>query len=151
VNKDVSRMNYVGVALAVIAAAVVSSVWYSPFLFGKQWMELRSMTSSGMPDTTMPVWKMLVDLVRELIVTYVLAQFIARLGIVNWRDALNLGFWVWLGFPLQMLVGASLWDNKPWMLAPIHAGDWLIKMLLMSLILSQWPRISKSLALRTSF
>jgi hypothetical protein len=28
---------------ALVAAAMVSSVWYSPLLFGKQWMELSGM------------------------------------------------------------------------------------------------------------
>jgi len=39
-----------------------------------------------------------------------------------------------------MLVGASLWDNKSWMLTVIHAGDWFVKMLLMSVIVAVWPR-----------
>jgi Protein of unknown function (DUF1761) len=55
--------------------------------------------------------------------------------------ALNLGLWIWLGFPVQMLVGASLWDNKSWILDLIHAGDWLLKMLLTTLILAKWPRV----------
>jgi hypothetical protein len=71
----------------------------------------------------------------------VLARLISGLGIIDWRAALNLGFWVWLGFPVQMLVGASLWDNKPWALDLIHAGDWLIKMLLIALILAKWRRV----------
>lgn len=48
------------------------------------------------------------------------------------------GFWVRLGFPVAMLVGASLWDNKPWMLASTRAGDRLVKMLLRAFILSKW-------------
>jgi hypothetical protein len=128
---------------------VVSSVWYSPFLFGKQWVELHNANSAGVADMAMPAWKIAVDLVRELIVVYVLARLINGLGIVDWKGALSLGFWVWLGFPVQMLVGASLWDNKPWTLDLIHAGDWLMKMLLISLILAKWPRVQMA-QLRTS-
>ena len=64
----------------------------------------------------------------------------ALAGIVDWKSALSLGFWVWIGFPVSMLVGASLWDNKSWMLTVIHAGDWFVKMLLMSVIVAVWPR-----------
>jgi hypothetical protein len=127
--------------VALVAAAVVSSVWYSPLLFGKQWMALRSVNSTGATDTAMQPWKILVDLVREVVVVYVMARLVNGLGIADWKGALRLGFWVWLGFPVQMLVGASLWDNKPWMLDLIHACDWLMKMLLIALILASWRRV----------
>ena len=148
-KNDVSRISHLAIVLALAAAAVVSSVWYSPFLFGKQWLELRNANSVGVADMAMPAWKIAVDLVRELVVVYVLARLVNGLGIVDWKGALSLGFWVWLGFPVQMLVGASLWDNKPWTLDLIHAGDWLMKMLLISLILAKWPRVQMA-RLRTS-
>ena len=47
------------------------------------------------------------------------------------------------GFPVAMLVGASLWDSKPWMLTAIHAGDWLTKMLLMVVIMLTRERGTK--------
>ena len=149
-NHNTAKVSYLAIVLACVAAILVSSIWYSPFVFGKQWMELRSAQPPGSADTAMPAWKIPVDLVRELVVVYVLARFVTGLRIVDWKGAVSLGLWVWLGFPVQMLVGCSLWDNKPWTLSLIHAGDWLMKMLLMSLVLSQWPRVSKSLAFRKS-
>lgn len=144
------KVSYLAIVAACVAAILVSSIWYSPFVFGKQWMELRSAQPPGITDTTMPAWKIPVDLARELVVVYVIARFVTGLRIVDWKGAVSLGLWVWLGFPVQMLVGSSLWDNKPWTLSLIHAGDWLMKMLLISLVLSQWPRVSKSLAFRMS-
>jgi hypothetical protein len=135
-----SKVSYAAMLTALIAAMVVSSLWYSPLLFGKQWIEL-SKSPTAATQTTMHAWKILIDLAREFIVIYVLARLIGSLGIVSSHGALKLGFWVWLGFPVQMLVGASLWDNKPWALDAIHAGDWLLKMLLISLILAKWPRV----------
>ena len=140
-NNNGPKINYLAVIAAVVAAAVVSSVWYSPFLFGKQWMELRDVNPATIADSKVPLSKVFVELVRELLVAYVLARFVTRMGITDRIGALHLGFWVWLGFPVAMLVGASLWDNKPWMLTTIHAGDWLIKMLLMAAILSEWHRV----------
>ncbi len=134
------RTSYSAVVAAVVAAFVVSSIWYSPFLFGRQWMELRSVSPAVTADVGMPVWKVLVELVRELVVAYVLARFVVLAGVVDWKGALSLGFWMWLGFPVAMLVGASLWDNKLWMLSVIHGGDWLVKMLLMAVIVGVWRR-----------
>jgi hypothetical protein len=114
VKNDVSRISHLAIVVALAAAAVVSSVWYSPFLFGKQWVELRNANSVGVADWAMPAWKIAVDLVREFVVVYVLARLINGLGIVDWKGALSLGFCVWLGFPVQMLVGASLGPEGAW-------------------------------------
>jgi len=136
-----SKVSYSAMLVALIAAIAVSSIWYSPLLFGKLWRELNGANPAGPANTTIHAWKILIDLVREFVVIYVLARLVSGLGIVDWKGALKLGFWVWLGFPVQMLVGASLWDNKPWTLDLIHAGDWLIKMLLIAIILAKWPRV----------
>src|SRR5260370_22567407 len=132
VKNDVSRISPLGIVLALAAAAVVRSVWYSPFLFGKQWLELRNANSVGVADMAMPAWKIAVDLVRELVVVYVLARLVNGLGIVDWKGALSLRFWVWLCFPVPMLLGAMLWDNKPRTLDLIHAADLLMDVLPLS-------------------
>jgi len=133
------RMHYAAVVAAVLAGILVSSIWYSPLLFGTQWMELRAVTPPATADPSMPAWRVVVELVRELVVAYVLARFVL-LGGGGWKSALRLGFWAWLGFPVAMLVGASLWDNKPWLLSLIHAGDWLVKMLVMAVVVGAWRR-----------
>jgi hypothetical protein len=136
-----SRISYPAIFVALIAAAVVSSFWYSPLVFGKPWIALRNASSCGVIDNTMHAWKMAANLVREFILIYVMARLIAALGIADSKGALRLGFWMWLGFPVQMLVGASLWDSKPWALDMIHAGDWLLKMMFIALILANWRRV----------
>jgi len=30
-------------------------------------------------------------------------------------------------------------ENAPWKLAAIHAGDWLVKLLLVAVIVTAWP------------
>jgi hypothetical protein len=102
-------------------------------------MELRAVSPDLTASPSMPAWKVLVELVRELVVGYVLARFVQLGGVVDWKGALRLGFWAWLGFPVAMLVGASLWDDKPWLLSAIHAGDWFVKMLVMAVVVSRFP------------
>ncbi len=135
-NNNVSRISYLAIVLALVAAAAVSSVWYSPLLFGKQWMELRSLNSAGVADTAMPGWKILVDLVREFVVVYVLARFVSRLGrrLERYAESWILGV-AWLSG--TDACGLQSVDNKPWMLDLIHAG----LMLLMALILTKGRRV----------
>ena len=56
------------------------------------------------------------------------------LGVTSWLIAIHSGFMLWIGFPLILLTGSVLWDNVPWKVAAIHAGDWLVKLLVIPLI-----------------
>ncbi len=47
---------------------------------------------------------------------------------------------LWIGFPVVLLSGSVLWEDVPARLAAIHAGDWLIKLLLIGAILAAWRR-----------
>ncbi len=130
------RINYFAVGVAVVAAFIVSSVWYSPLLFGKQFMELSGVGPSAGPNAG----KIAGELVRTFILACVLARFVVLLKVVDWKGALRLGVWLWIGFPVVLLSGSVMWQNVPWMLAAIHAGDWLVKVLLITLVLGVWRK-----------
>ena len=125
------------VAVTAVAAIATSSVWY--IVFGKARIELLGKEPGASVDTTKPQpARMAVEIVRTLVVTCVLAHFVVLLGITGWVSAVKLGLWVWIGFPFMILVGSVLWDKVPWKLAAIHAGDWLVKLLVMAIILGAW-------------
>jgi hypothetical protein len=129
-------MNYFALVVAVIAAFVASSLWYSPLLFGKQFMELSGVGPSAGPNAI----KIVGELARNFILAYVLGRFVVLLNVADSKGALNLGVWLWIGFPVLLLSGSVMWQNVPWKLAAIHAGDWLVKILLIVVILSVWRR-----------
>ena len=133
-----SKINYLAVAIAAIAAFMASAVWY--IVFSHQYFELRGINPNDTAATAMPAWQALTVLVRHLVIAFALAYFVARLGIVGWKSALQLGLLLWIGFPAVLLAGSVIHDNVPWMLAAIHAGDWLVKILLMTVILGVWLR-----------
>jgi len=70
----------------------------------------------------------------------VIAYFVVRLGVGDWKNALQLGLWIWVGFQAMLLMGAVLHEHMPWMLYAIHAGDALVKTLLMTGILGIWRK-----------
>ena len=125
------------VVVTAVAAIATSSVWY--IVFGKTRIELLGKEPGASVDTTKPQpARMAVEIVRTLVVTCVLAHFVVILGITGWISAVKLGLWLWIGFPFMILVGSVLWDKVPWKLAAIHAGDWLVKLLVMAIILGAW-------------
>jgi hypothetical protein len=127
------EINYLAVVVATVAAFVVSSVWYG--LLGSQLARLSdAYADSGRP----PVWIMLVEFARSLVVACVLAVLAGLVGFAGLGGALRLGAVLWIGFPAVLLVGSVIHENVPWKLAAIHAGDWLVKLVVIAVIVGVW-------------
>jgi hypothetical protein len=45
-----------------------------------------------------------------------------------------LGLVLWVGFPLVLWTGAVIHEATPVRLAALHAGDWLLKLLLIGVV-----------------
>ena len=129
------EINYLAIAMAAVVAFVASTVWY--VVFGKQYAEV-SEAARAAAGAKPPPWKVFVELVRSLILASVLAGFATNLDITTWTGALGFGLATWIGFPVVLLAGSVQWENVPWRLAAIHAVDWLVKLLLVSCIVSLW-------------
>ena len=138
-TEDGHKINYIAAVVTGLAAFALSLLWYSPFLFGNIWLALRNA-----PVHPLPGWTFLFAPLREIISAFLLTHLIVRLGVNNWKDALGLGFVLWFSFYFVQLTGAVMWDNLPWQLGLVHSGDWLMKMLFMSLLLNAWHGRNKS-------
>jgi len=68
----------------------------------------------------------------------VIAYLVEHTGVASLTGAVRLGLVLWIGFPFVLLTGSTMWEDVPWTLAAIHAGDWLVKTLLMTAILGVW-------------
>ncbi len=134
------EINYWAVIAAAVAAFVLGAVWYSPLLFGNAYMEVRGMNPGAIAAMRPPAWELFGEFVKNIVVAFVLAHFVVRLGVRDWKGAVQLGLWVWVGFQAMLLMGAVLHEKMPWMLYAIHAGDALVKTLLMTAILGVWRR-----------
>jgi hypothetical protein len=116
-----------------VAGFVVSPVWYA--VFGNQLRELRPAAASmGKP----PAWKLLVEVGRCLVLAAVLGGLASLLEPADWTGGVRLGLALWIGFPVVLWIGAIIWEAVPWRLAAIHAGDWLLKLLVIAVIVSVW-------------
>ena len=133
------HVNFVAVLVAAVAAFVLGWLWYSPLLFFKPWMRLRGMDPvAAMAGAKMPAGKLLIELGRCFVLAYVIARLVAQLGVSGWMGAAHFGLFMWIGFPVIILTGSVLWENIPWKVAAIHAGDWLVKLLVVPIIVTMW-------------
>jgi len=127
-------INLWAVAVATVAAFVSSSVYYIAF------DKLRAALLGTEPAAgeRPPAWKIVVELLRSLVIAATLAVAVGELGIDGVGGILLLGLGVWLAFPVTILAGSVVWDDVPWRLAAIHAGDWLVKAVLIALLVGLW-------------
>src|SRR2546428_9344755 len=108
------HVNYVAVLVAAVAVFVLGWLWYSPLLFYKPWMRLRGMDPvAAMAGAKMPAGKLLIELLRCLVLAYVIARFVARLEVSSWVEAGAFGPLPWDGVPGSRLRGSVLWANVP--------------------------------------
>jgi hypothetical protein len=131
-----SDINFLAVGVAAIAVFFVSFAWYS--VFGAAMAELVPSASEATSGARPPLWQIALELVRSLIVGTVVAGLAAGVGVDTWTGGILLGLALWVGFPAVLLAGSVLWDKVPVRLAAIHGGDWLVKLLVITTIVSVW-------------
>ena len=131
--------NWMVVIAAAFASMVLGFLWYSKFLFGKEWSELMgvkdgemTMSKKGMTTTY------LVGTLVAIITSFVLKQFIDLFYIVNPFDAIQLSFWIWFGFVATTMITNVLYAKQSWKLFVINSGYQLASLIAMALIFSYW-------------
>jgi len=127
-------INFLAVVVAALAAFVVSAVWY--IVFGKELAKVSTAFAEAQKNPQ--PWKMLVVIAQSLVLALVLAYIIGLIGKIDWLGALRVGLLLWLGLSAVQWVGSMLWENIPLKMAAIHAGDWLVKLVLISVIIGVW-------------
>lgn len=126
-------VSYLAIVVAAAAAFVLSSVYYVGF--GGALAGLHEAYAD--PGRT-PPWKVLVEVLRNLVLAVVLAGLTDQADIDGWGEAALLGVVAWIGFPIVLWTGAVIWENVQPKLAAIHAGDWLLKLVLVAVIVGTW-------------
>ena len=94
-------------------------------------------SASGAPaDQDMPGWTLAVEAGRCLLIALVVAGLASQGGIDDLAGGLALGLALWIGFPVVLLVGAVMHEGARPRVATIHAGDWLLKLLAVGVLVS---------------
>lgn len=132
------EINYLAIIVGVVAAILFSAVYY--LLLNKQVVALRASKLSKSEDvrTTTTPNKLIIEFVRTFVLGLVVAYAVSLLGLTQLDESVVVAFWLWIGFPVVFLVGAVTNEHFPGRLAAIHAGDWLVKLLIFSSILTLW-------------
>lgn len=129
--------------LAVLASAIVNmvvgSLWYSPLLFGNQWIAAMQKTKAEMEQMKKGAGKAYAgSFIAALVMAYVLAHFVDFAGAASAREGMQAGFWVWLGFVATTGLSGMLFEQRPKMLYLINTGYYLVTLLIVGALLAVW-------------
>ncbi|MGX5656338.1 DUF1761 domain-containing protein [Geodermatophilus nigrescens] len=120
------------VAAAAGASFVASSAWYAAF--GSRLAELDEAYAGPQPS---PAVVVPVELARSATVAAAVSVLADRLPARGPRDAVALATGLWAAFPAVLLTGSVFHEKVPWQQAAIHAGDWLLKLLLVTAVVGR--------------
>jgi hypothetical protein len=127
-------VNFLAVLVATVVAFLLGSAYY--FAFADRLAAVSEAARSGEQP---PAWQLaVVELVRNLVLSSVVGVLAAMADVDTFAGGLLLGIGLWVGFPLVLWTGAMFHERTPWRLAVIHGGDWLVKLLAISVIVSVW-------------
>jgi hypothetical protein len=126
-------INLPAVAVASVVAFLLSGVWYG--VLGNQ---LASLHEAYANPTRSRAATAVVELARNLVLALVTAGLAERIDVAGVTGGLVLGVVLWIGFPAVILSGSVFHEKVPVRLAAIHAGDWLLKLLVVAAIVGAW-------------
>jgi hypothetical protein len=127
-------LNYLAIIVAAVAVFVVSAMYYIAFTSRLRRLSPAYANAGAAP----PPLVIVAEILRSLVVGVVVAGLVSLLGITDVAGATQLALGLWIGFPVVLLTGSVIHEKVPPMLAAIHAGDWLLKLLVISIIVSVW-------------
>ena len=123
-------IDLLAVLVATATAFVLGGAYYA--VLGDE-LATVSEAAAAASDQPQP-WMLAVELLRCLVLALVVAGVSAQGEIDEWSGGLALGAALWVGFPVVLWVGAIVHEKTPVKLAAIHAGDWLVKLLAVGVI-----------------
>lgn len=129
------QVNYVAVLVATLSSMVIGYFWYSPMLFGKQWMKLAKIK----PDPSSMGRVMGLAVVSSALMAFVLAHmvFLANQFYGNsfFYDAVMTAFWLWLGFQFLRVLQRDQFNQRPAKETLIHIGNDFVTIMVMGIII----------------
>lgn len=138
------EINYVAIAIAVVANFVLGFIWYTP-LFGKAWAKEMGFDMTQKPPTGVLVKGMIMMIIGNFLMAYVFAHNIAVWNPVTWGQpasdmppmgiVFSAAIFTWLGFFVPQDLSTVAWEMKSWKLFFINTTYHLLALIVVAAIL----------------
>ncbi len=122
---------------AAVAHFIVGMLWYSPVLFGNQWMKASGITKKEIDKAKKKgmAIPMVIAAISALVMAFVLSKVMYMTGSKDPMSGVMIGFLAWVGFIATTSLNSVLWENKNMQYYTINNGYSLVSLLVMGAIL----------------
>ena len=124
--------------IAILAAAVAGwifgAIWYG--VLGKPYQRALGLNPEDCKDRKMPVAPMIAAFVAALVMSAVLYQLLANLGVLGVAPAALAGLTIGVGFLLTSTLVNNMFQQKPFTLTVIDGGHWVLAVVVEAVVIS---------------
>ncbi len=133
-----TSMNFWPILVSAVVAFGVSALWFSPILFGNEWMRLADISEKDMSGKK-GLWKLyIVQFIITLVIFMVMGFLISTTGSRTVSDGVFLALLLWVGLSLTSAIGRMLWQKVPLKMLLIVELCTLITWLVGGAIIGAW-------------
>lgn len=123
-------ISYLGIIISTVTSFIIGGLWYSPVLFGKQWMKFNNFDEKDLKKGTTKIF--VTSFLLQLLAAIILAAFLGESG---WLFSLAAGLMIGIGWVGAAMGTTYLFERKPFKLWLINAGYHIIVFTIMSAII----------------
>jgi hypothetical protein len=130
-------------ALPVVVSAVavfgIGALWYSPVLFGKQWVAAHGLTDEKIQSMRASAGRAYaVTFLCQVVMAIAMSILIGRIGVTMVQGGVKLGALIGLGFAATLGLTAHMFSEKPLAAYWIDASYQVVYFIVMGAILAAW-------------
>jgi Protein of unknown function (DUF1761) len=128
-------VNWIAIIVAVIASMALGFGWY--MLFAKQWMAALGKTREQiMAAAGNQATPFIIAALMQLVMAYFLAVLtFSVMDAVTIANALQMAFWLWLGFVITSMITNHRYQGSSWSLTIIDGGYMLGVLLVQAVVI----------------
>ena len=119
---------------AGLAGWIFGAIWYG--VLGKVWQRALGLDPETCKGQKMPLAPMVVSFLAALVMSAVLYQLLANLGVLGVEPAALAGLTIGVGFLATSTLVNNMFQQKPLALTVIDGGHWVLAVVVEAVVLS---------------
>jgi hypothetical protein len=135
-----SSLNFWPILVASVVSFGIGALWYSPILFGREWMNLLKMSNDDLDSAKeRGVAKLyFMQFIATLVMFTVIGFAISSMSTMSVSDGAFVGFLAWLGLIAPVSLGAVMWKRESAKLILIETIHYLVVLAIGAAIIGAW-------------
>ena len=130
------KINHVAVWILVVVQVALGALWYSPLVFGIEWMDLLGLTAADIDQSDFVPFA--IAIAGTVLLTYFLAWLLLHLDIVYISEAIKVAFLLWLCAVLSEHATHYAFQGVHYAVLLIDTGKTLVGLVISAIVLSSW-------------